>query len=264
MMTAAEQLEFFRTRFGRVVSRLQLEVFSADLARLNLDVMSAALKQTAATATAVNRPPKDVRLAVLAHYERMAASIAQLFPVFFVFESAWRSFVAAGLSEIYGNDEWWHGVRDAVERGADTSGVTAFSGRPASAELVRTVTHVLDGIGGRIGRLSTTYELVQEASLGHLSKLIEGHWRDIASGMNGRAALGPLTWGKFEPLFRRVRRARNDAYHHRVISDRADVVAAAESLLDLLDIHLGSRAAAIDAAVLPQLRFLVAKEPRHS
>jgi hypothetical protein len=263
MMTAEEQLEFYRTRFGRLVTRPQLELFGADLARSNLDVMSAALKQALATATSAGRPPRDVRLAVLGQYERIAASIAQLFPVFFVFESAWRSFVAAALLRIYESETWFHQVRDAVARGDATSTISAFGPRPASAELIRTLTHLLQATGGRCGTIATTYDLIEDASLGHLGKLIEGHWGDLVPGLGSETALGRPTLSAFSPRFTRVRRARNDAYHHRVVSDRSAVVAAAEQLLDLLDVHLGTRCDGMRGAAIPPLSFAVLPQARH-
>lgn len=263
MMTADQQLEYYRTRFGRLITRSQLQQFSSDLARCNLDVMSAALKQAAAAATSSGRPPRDVRLAVLSQYDRIAASITQLFPVFFVFESAWRSYVAAGLDAVYGSGDWWHVLRDLVAQGADTSAIASLGGRPVSAELVRTVVHALGGVAGGCGRLASTYEFVEEASLGHLEKLIQGHWSALGAGLNQGTALGPPTWGRFESTFRRVRRARNDAYHHRVVADRATVVAAAEQLLDLLDVHLGTRVASISGVALPPLQFKVGPQERH-
>jgi hypothetical protein len=262
MMTADEQLEFYRTRFGRLVTSAQRQRFWSDLSRSNLDVMSAALRQAEAAAKRANRPPTDVRLAVLAQYERIAGSMSQLFPVFFIFESAWRSYVAVALKAIYGSDDWWHGVRDAVAGGSDTSPITVLGGRQASTELVRTVTHVLTGVRG-CGGLETTYELVEESSLGHLGKLIEGHWGSIAAGLNGATPAGPPTWSRFEPLWRRVRQARNDAYHHRVVSDRTKVVAAAEQLLDLLDVHLGSRWSGVTGVTLNPPAFALPMQARH-
>ena len=48
----------------------------------------------------------------------------------------------------------------------------------------------------------------------------------------------------------RVRKARNDAYHHRVVEGRTEVVSAAERFVDLLNIHLGDREAGIQGVVL--------------
>jgi hypothetical protein len=263
MMQADRQLEFFRTRFGRMPTRLQLDIFRADLARLNLDVMSAALKQAEAVVQATKRPPRDVRLAVLAQYDRILASIGQLFPVFFIFESAWRSYAAARLPLIYGQDDWWHGVRDAVAQKKDPLTLTNLGGLPAKREVLVIVSRILASVQSP-GSLSSTYDLMAEATLGQIEKLIGRHWSDMSSPFSGSAGTIVLTWGRFEALFAKVRRARNDAYHHRTVSDRAGVVSAAEQLVDLLDLHLGDRVISLDALQLPPLAFNVLREARHS
>lgn len=262
MMTTDEQLNFYRFRFGRTMTATDLAAFSRDLETCNLDVMSGALKQAEAAALAAKKPTRDARGAVMAQYERGVAQLAQLFPVFFVFESAWRTFAAATLRGIYQGDNWWHGVRDAVAQGAEVTGISHLGGRPAAGEMVRTIGHALKNVSS-CSDLSTTYELVEICSLYHLSKLLEYHWAEFIQRLNAETALGAPTWGAFEGLFRRVRHARNNAYHHRVVSGRAEVVAAAEQLLDLLDVHLGGRQARITGQVLAPLQFTLPELARH-
>lgn len=263
MVTPPEQqVEFFRNRLGRIPSRLEQQAFQTELARLNLNVMWAALKATEAVAQQTKRAPKDPRAAVLAQYERIAAAIAQLFPVFFIFESAWRPYVAARLLLIHGGEGWWHDVRDAVARGDDPYAVSTLGTRPARTEVVKSLVHILGALS-QPGRLNTTYELVEEASLSHLEFLIDRHWTEMSHPFSRTIALGTATSQQFGALFKRVRRARNDAYHHRVVSDRAAVLAAAEQLVDLLDIHLETRVMGITNSGLPQLLFKVLKETRH-
>ncbi|KHA63108.1 hypothetical protein [Sphingomonas sp. Ant20] len=262
-MQAEAQLQFYRTRFGRIPTRLQLDQFRTDLARLNLDVMAAALRQTERIAQDRKRPPQDVRLAVLGQYDRLVASIGQLFPVFFAFESAFRSYAAARLSLIYGSEDWWHGVRDAVASGAPVSTITDLNGRSAIPEVVMVVSRILSASPQR-DRLATTYDLIEEATVGQVERLIERHWTDMATPFSDTAALGVPTSAVFVALFSRVRRARNDAYHHRLVPNAHAAVSAAEQLLDLLDIHLGTRVAPIMTAQPPQLSFAVFKEARHA
>jgi hypothetical protein len=261
-MQADQQLEFFRTRFGRIQPKLQLETFKLDLARLNHDVMSAALRQAEAIAQSTKRAPSNARLAVLGQYQRITASIGQLFPVFFLFESAWRSYVAMRLSLVYGGETWWHDIRDAVAQGADPSRVTLLGGKPAKPEVVTITSRILSA-APLPGDLSTTYDLIAEAGLGQVGRLIERHWMDMSMPFSSTAALGLPTLEKFESLFAKVRNARNDAYHHRVVSERMGVVQAAEQLLDLLNIHLGDRVKGINDVQLQPLTFTVFKEVRH-
>lgn len=67
----------------------------------SLDVLSGVLKQAEAAALSAKKTTRDARGAVMAHYERGVAQLAQLFPVFFVFESAWWTFAVAALRGIY-------------------------------------------------------------------------------------------------------------------------------------------------------------------
>jgi hypothetical protein len=261
-MQADQQLEFFRTRFGRAPTRAQLDQFRADLARLNLDVMETALRQAERIAQDRKRAPQDLRLAVLGQYDRLVSSIGQLFPIFFAFESAWRSYVSTRLSLIYGSEDWWHCVRTVVSRDDPLSSVGSLNGRPAVPEVVTVVSRILKATPQR-HRLATTYDLIEEATIGQVEKLIERHWSDMAAPFSNTAALGIPTSATFLALFSRVRNARNQAYHHRVVSDISAAVHAAEQLLDLLDFHLATRVAPIAASQLPPLTFAVFKEARH-
>lgn len=262
-MQAEAQLDFYRTRFGRVPTRVQIDQFRADLARVNLAVMAAALRQTERIALDRKRPPQDVRLAVLGQYDRLVASVGQLFPVFFAFESAWRSYASARLSLIYGSEHWWHGVRDALASNRHLSTVARLNGRTAIPEVVTVVSRILNASPQR-DRLMTSYDLIEEATIGQVEKLIERHWSDMASPFSSTTSLGNPTSAAFLALFSRVRKARNQAYHHRLVPNASAAVSAAEDLLDLLDVHLGTRVAPIAAAQLPPLSFTVFKEARHN
>lgn len=262
MMTSDQQLLFYRHRFGRTMTPTDLALFERDLETCNLDVMSGALRQAEAAAQAAAKPPRDVRGAVLAQYDRGAAKLSQLFPVFFVFESAWRSFVAATLRASYGDDQWWHEIRDAVAQGADVDDISLLNGRPAAAELVRTIAHALAGTT-TCGNLSTTYELLEVCGLHHVGKLIEFHWSIVADRLNLAASSAVSGRSGFDALFQRVRRARNDAYHHRVVAGRSEVLLAAEQLMDLLDVHLGARLERVAAQTPSPLTITMPIASRH-
>lgn len=257
------QLEFFRTRLGRLQPKAVLDAFNTDLARTNLDVMWAALRDTEALVQQTKRAPKDPRAAVLARYERAAASIAQLFPVFFVFESAWRTYVSTRMVLIHGGEGWWYEVRDLIKQGVSVPEVATLGTRPARGEVVRTLVHILSGTA-RPADLTTTFELLEVASLKHLEVLIDRHWSDMAHPFTSTPLLGRPTSDRFRNLFVRVRKARNDAFHHRVVSGREEVVNAAEQLLDLLDIHLGERVTGISGVHLAPLTFKALAEARHA
>jgi hypothetical protein len=260
--TPDEQLEFFRTKLGKTQPRQPLDLFRADLMRSNLDVMWAALKAAEAFVQRTKRAAPDSRQAVLHNYDVAAAAIAQMYPVFFVFESAWRTYVATRLDVIYGGRDWWHGVRDLVAQGADTSCVATLGTLPARPSVVRLLTQILSMIP-RPSDLETTFELTEQATLKGLEGLIDHHWTDMSQPFTDTMSLGRTTSTQFLSLFKRVRDARNDAFHQRVVANRADVVKAAEQLVDLLNVHMGDRVAAIAGAKVAPLQFTVVREKRH-
>lgn len=265
MMTAAQQVQVFRDGLGTVLPSLQVDVFAADLLRTNLNVMDAALKAVAATVRAAGKPPRDARAAVWAEYHRRVAEVAQLLPVLFTFESAWRTVSAEVLKARYGGvDGWWHPVRAAMHPGGRAAPVPALGGVPARSDVVRRVERMLSMVGGPVqATLSSSYDLLEAGSLKDVEWLVDAHWSTFASTFSPAAIGGPPTSAQFGALFRRVRLARNDAYHHRTVSDRQKVVDAAERLLDLVDVHLGDRVAATTGSRLFPFAFAVARQPRH-
>lgn len=262
-MDSVEQVRFFRSRLGRILPGLQADLFAADLTRANLDVMDAALKQVAAAATAAGSPPRDARAAVWAEYDRRLAEIAQLFPVFFTFESAWRSLMAVLLAGHYGADDWWQPIRASVLAGRPASTVAMLGGAPARPEVVDTVARMLRPMGRSLAHVSGSYGLLQAGTLGNVETLIERHWSTVRSALRTTTAVGSPTLAQFMVMFGRVRNARNDAYHHRVVAQRVRVVAAAETLLDLVDVHLGDHVVRVEAVHPAPFTLQVGREPRH-
>ena len=262
-MTANEQLKFFQSNFGKRPTPNEVAAFKIELQRANLDVMADALRQAEAVAKRVNRPPPDIQSAVLAQYDRIVALNSQLFPVFFVFESAFRTLLADALDAYYGAEDWWHSVRDGIERGDEEADVYAEAGSAMPREVVRAIFWMLHAQRQRLKDVQSTYDLMKGAPLYDLGVLLDRHW-SLFAGLIGRSvAGGPPTRADFGALFTKVRRARNDAFHQLVVKDRPKVLSAAERLLDLIDIHLGERVARINGVVKPDLVFPLFKEGRH-
>lgn len=254
---------FFCHKLGRMIPKALRETFEADLARTNLELMAAALLKAEAIALIASRPMKDPRAVVLANYERIVGEISQLFPVFLTFESAWRSYVTQRLTVIYGGDDWWRELRDRLEAGLDTSQVGQLGTRPASFQKVKLVSYILENSSNR-SDITTSTQLLQSASLKNLEDLIDLHWSDMSDGFSDMSLNSNLTSGGFRERFAVVRKARNDAYHHRTVSQRPKLLAAAEQLLDLLDMHLGARVEGIAKLDLPELSFNIVRTDRHS
>lgn len=112
-------------------------------------------------------------------------------------------------------------------------------------------------------RIAGTYDLLEAGTLGHVGRLIAANWTEIEPTFH-RDGHPPLTASNFRDQFNKVRLARNDAYHHRMIAGRSKVVATAERLLDLLDAHLGNRVDALQNAPIQPLAFTTAVEARHA
>lgn len=261
-MNPSDLTEVFRTRLGYTRSRLEVELFAADLGRSNLNLMDAALKEARAIAARAG-PPRHARDSVIAIYNVKLAELAQLFPTFLVFESAYRAFTAARLAVAYGDDRWWSPVREAIAQGRNPVGAKSPGGIHLPRNAVDTVAHLLRGMGAGAAGVSTCYDLLEGGNLAHVERLIASHWTQIDGALWHDPARPKLTASGFGDLFRAVRKARNAAYHHRAVENRRRVVAMAEQLLDMLDVSLRDRLSAVGGAPLPPLLFGIQSSSRH-
>lgn len=261
-MDPSNLAEIFRTKLGAIQPKLQIELFDADLMRSNLDLMNASLQEARAI-TARAGAPKNARDAVMALYNVKLAELSQLFPVFFLFESAFRTFTAARLKTVYGDDQWWKPIRDSLAANRDLRRLHRLGNQPARRDVVDTVAHLLTGMGVGATRVVTSYDLLEGGTLAHVERLIDAHWSAVDQVLRHDPTQAKLTGRTFTDLFKVVRNARNDAYHHRSVQHRARVVAIAEQLLDMLDMSLRAHVIAVEKAPMPQLTFAVAEEPRH-
>jgi|SRR5436305_1619749 len=262
VMNPSDLAEIFRTRLGATQPKLQIELFDADLMRSNLDLMYASLKEARAIAARAGAP-QNARDAVMALYNVKLDELSQLFPVFFLFESAFRTFTAARLKTVYGDDEWWKPIRDALAANRDLRRLHRLGNLPARRDVVDTVAHLLTGMGRGAARVVTSYDLLEGGTLAHVERLIDAHWSAVDQALRHDPTQAKLTGTTFTNLFKVVRNARNDAYHHRSVQHRARVVAIAEQLLDMLDMSLRTHVIAVAKAPVPQLTFAIAVEPRH-
>ncbi len=262
VMNPSDLAEIFRTRLGATQPKLQIELFDADLMRSNLDLMDASLKEARAIAVRAGAP-QNARDAVMALYNVKLAELSQLFPIFFLFESAFRTFTAARLKAIYGDDQWWRPIRDALTMNRDLRRLHRLGNLPARRDVVDTVAHLLNGMGRGAARVTTSYDLLEGGTLAHVERLIASHWSAVDQALRHNPTQAKLTGTTFNNLFKLVRNARNDAYHHRSVQHRARVVVIVEQLLDLLDMSLTLHVTAVEKAPIAKLNFSIAVEPRH-
>ncbi|NKM42075.1 hypothetical protein GFL68_28200 [Rhizobium laguerreae] len=184
-----------------------------------------------------------------------------------MFETAYRSYSVARLESIYRTDEWWRPVEIALASGNDLRQINKINGSTVSRATVKTIEHILTGPGsGGLRRVGSGYELLASGTMAHVGQMIEQHWCHMISALNPKhkhRPQGRMTSQEFMGLFNRVRNARNDLFHHRLVSGQDRLIEIVEELLDLLDIHLGDTYGKIAASNVTPLAFKIPVEMRH-
>lgn len=204
-------------------------------------------------------------------YHRKLAEQATMYPVFHVFESAYRAKLAIWMEGYYGARDWWQsvfvGLQERIRTGS-ASALTELNGKRISNSTVRAMENMLKNVAGEnLDRHTLTewsgYQVLSNAKLSDIEELIFEQWSAMKSEFpsvlhNGK----PLEPAVFKAKFKRVRDARNTVYHHRELSQRVDIVETVEELLDLIDVHLGTTLENVHASTrLPPLNITF--EPRH-
>ncbi|MBB3810578.1 hypothetical protein [Pseudochelatococcus contaminans] len=257
----------FAYGLGVQPTRAQIELFEADLSRSSLELIYDSLREIRGSGIR-GQTGLDLRSVVFAVYARKLAEISRLFPIFFVFESSFRAFVAGRLAAIYGADDWWRPIDRAVRNSSDPLLLRTLNGQPVARSTLRTVSRVLCSVrDAGAPSPNTGYDVISSGTMATVGSLIEQHWGDMIDSFHSGHMYRPhgrLTKTEFGELFKRVRLARNEAYHHRSVPAQARVVEIAEELLDFLDVHLEHSCRNVNAARLTPLRFKVQKEPRHA
>lgn len=248
---------------------IQVDGFKRGLMKVHQGLMEHALTEVAGARTMLSRPASSGRAIVLAVYGRKVAEQGKLFPVFHTFESAFRSTLARWMHAHYRVARWWQDVYVAISQGKDATTVKQISGVALSGGAARAIAGMIKRIDGDdlsrsvMPSLSTGDEVLREAVLFDVGNLILSHWTHFQPRFSFVPSHPRLTRADFENTFKKVREARNDVYHHKSVSHRPDIVAAAEFLLDFIDVHLG---AALDVSDPPGVKPFVpaiTKEPRH-
>ncbi len=255
-------LDMFNTRLGRVPMRMESELFAADLARTSHELLEPALKEMAAKA-AISPLGRDLRDQALAVFHRKLAEQSRLFPLLFIFETAFRAYVAARLETIYSTDDWWKPIEAEILAQRDPMALSTLNGVRAPRPMLRTVEHILRE-AATAGRhtFSTGYDVVAAGTMAHVGRLIGQHWTEMASAFNPvhkSRPQGRMTSFEFRQHFTLVREARNDLYHHRVVSRQKRVMEVIEELISMLDLDVGEVYADIVAAPLGPLPFRQSK-----
>jgi hypothetical protein len=186
-----------------------------------------------------------------------------LFPVFHEFESGYRSRVAAWMENHYGTSIWWSEVLVALKNGngyMDFKGL--INGKRVSSNIFDAIGSLLRSVDGiqlernRLAAMDDGFHLLQLSTLSDLEKLMFEHWTDFSKTLPSKLANGnPLNKEVFKGMFRRVREARNDCYHHKEVAKRHEIVSNAEQLLVLIGVHLETACDMISMSAVKPLRF---------
>lgn len=258
-------LHIFNTRLGSVPTRAESELFSADLARTSHELLKSALSEMEGRA-AKTILSRDLRSQTIAIFHRKLAEQSRLFPLFFVFETAFRAYVATRLEAIYTTDQWWKPIEAEIVARRTPVSLGKIHGVSMPRPTVRTIEHILVGAAAsNHATFSSGYDVVAAGTMAHVGKLIEQHWSEMVYAFSPKHKLrsqGRMTSLEFKQLFTLVREARNDLYHHRAVSRQRRVVGVIEELLDVLDLNIGDIYAKVNVAPLNPLSFKVPMEPR--
>lgn len=236
----------------------------------NIQLLKHSLKELKGYARRPN--PADLLPRLHRVYHRKLAEQSGLYAVFHILESAYRSRLAIWMEAHYGTQTWWEPVLQRLrdrDRYGSSATMDRINGVPISNGAVRAMENMLKNVEGeRLDRgiLSgaSGYEVLSHAKLSDIEELIHEQWAGFKSQLHDTLKNGkPLDQGIFRGKFKRVRDARNVAYHHREVAQRTDIISTAEELLDFIDVHLGSAVENVVHAGIRMPTFLVSCEERH-
>lgn len=228
--------KFFREHLPFTPTASQVEDFQRDLRLVSPYLMEASLIEVklGTQGYLLVYRPAEWRAAIFSVYNRKVAEHAQLFPIFHTFETAMRSTVAVILEQYYSHGRWWRAIYDQVRLGKNPKGVATIGNRSVTRRAAYRIGQIIQDLDHNdiIEPLQNGYEFLHCCHLHHIRQLVEEHWSAFST------ELGPMTAADFATKFDRIRNARNAVYHHKSISGMADVVLAAEEILDRLGFSL--------------------------
>ncbi len=179
-------------------------------------------------------------------YNRRLAEMGRLYPLFNIFESSFRSFLAHTLDNLHGSKHWWKPAYDIEILRSDPHhhsdpGISHIGAFRISLDLSNAVHDFARSIAMSkearvlVDQGGGTMDLIQFTKLNDLERLISADWIRIKEAF---VVVPPFGVATFIDQFEKVRHARNKIFHHRDISEKATIVTIAEDLLDLIGVHL--------------------------
>lgn len=246
------------------------------IARANLELAANAIKELRGSVKKKNggKLQEGSFIKFVRTYNRKLAEQANLYPIFHIFESSFKMRLAAWMEGYYGSLDWWQPIYFAAKAHTTDPApyriVTSINGKPITTGTARTIYNLLQGIDGqqfeapKSPYVTDGTRLFMRAKLSDIEELIFEQWTEFKTSIPGRLADGaPLDENVFKSMFKRVRDARNDCYHHREVPKRQEIAKNAEHLLDLIDVHLESKYKYASEYRLKPLVFTLPIDERH-
>lgn len=239
----------------------------------NLEIFAKALAEV--KGVALKKGNVDIIPHLHRVYHRKLAEQASLYPIFHIFETSYRSFLAFWMEDYYGTGEWWKEHYDRlVWIEANRSKVAPprideVNGKPIANRVSFAIENFVSNVAGP--QLSSDHlmgvpsaAIFSRSKLSDLEALIEEQWPQISSSFPTTFPNGMVvTQNGFVTKFRYVRDARNTSFHHREVSARAMVMSIAEELLDMIDVHLGTTLEHINHSTPKRLPSSIPQTSRH-
>lgn len=245
----------------------QIATFQSDLSLVSPFLMEAALVEVAkgTQGYVLVYKPNEWRPAIFNVYNRKVAEHAQLFSVFHSFETAFRSTVAVTLEAYYDRVDWWGPNYLVLQNGKSHKDVEFIGKRSPipvrTSFLIEKIIDTVEDRGKPVSAIKNGYEFLEYSTLSQIKRLVEEHW-DVFAPLFSRKR-PPLTRSAFSAKFDRVEDARNDVYHHKSVARMANVVSAAEELLDHLNFCLGFVFKKTQETKVSGPSFRITPAPRH-
>lgn len=204
-------------------------------------------------------------------YHRKLGEQHRLFPIFELFETSYRSFLALWLETHYGTATWWDEPYQWLRKGNKSIDLLEVNSVPITLGVARAIETLLrnvdEGIltGNVVPRLGSGQEILRLSKLSDLETICKEHWPLLRNALPSRLANGsPLDAAVFEGMFRRVREARNACFHHKEVSERASMASNVELLLDLIDVHAATMVDSATCAAVRPFTYQVPHLERHA
>lgn len=245
------------------------------IARANLELAANAIKELRGSVKKQeNKLQEGSFVKFVRIYNRKLAEQANLYTIFHIFESSFKMRLAAWMESHYESIRWWDPVYSAATMNNRESApyrfVKSINGKPITAGTARTIYNLLQGVDGqqfetpKSPDIDDGTRLFMRAKLSDVEELIFEQWTEFKVSIPARLPDGaPLDENVFKSMFKRVRDARNDCYHHREVPKRQEIAKNAEHLLDVINVHLESKYSYASEYRLKPLTFTVPVNERH-